>query len=141
MNATALETLPHEAVVDEHGLAAVTLSANWADERATHEDQLHVEHFSVWREADLLPPEIGTRIPGMRAGDEAKVALSSGQAVSPWDAAKQLSTKPAHFDHHHRPGSEVDPLLGRFYPQGFLHGAMGIFDDAVEPARSQHCRK
>lgn len=135
MNATALETFPHEAVVDEHGLAAVTLSVNWSDERATHEDQLHVEHFSVWREADLLPPEIGTHIPGMRAGDEAKVALSSGQAVSSWDAARQLSTKPAHFDHHHRPGLEVYPLLGRFYPQGFLHGAMGIFDDAVEPAR------
>lgn len=135
MNATATSRGSHEAELDEHGLASVTLSVNWSDGRACHEDRLHVEKFSVWREADLLPPEIGTNIPGMRAGARAKTAFSSGEAVPPWDASRQLSTKPARFDRHHRHGLEVDPRLGRFYPQGFLHGTQGIFNEAAEPAR------
>ena len=135
MNATAPETFPLGSVVDEHGLAAVTLSVNWADDRAKHEDQLHVEHFSVWREADILPLEIGAAIAGMKAGDEAHAALSPGEAIDPWDPARQVTAKPTRFDQHHRPGLEVSPRLGRFYPQGFLHGVRGIFDDAVEPAR------
>jgi len=135
MNATAPGASPHETTVGEHGLAAVTLSVNWSDDRAIHEDHLHVEHFSVWREADILPLEIGPHIPGMEAGDEAEAALPSGKAVQLWDAARQISTRPERFDRHHRPGLEVSPRLGRFYPQGFLHGVQGIIDDATEPAR------
>jgi hypothetical protein len=134
MNARAPLRDPQQAEVDEHGLASVTLSVNWCDGRATHENQLHVDKFSVWREADLLPPEISANIPGMRAEDEAKAALSSGETVA-WTPARQVSTKPARFDCHHRRGLDVKPRLGRFYPQGFLHGIQGIFNHAVEPTR------
>ena len=44
-----------ESVSEEHGLASATLAVTWADARAVHEDQLHVDRFSVWREIDLLP--------------------------------------------------------------------------------------
>lgn len=81
MNATAPGTVTHEAVAGEHRLAAVTLSVNWSDDRATHEDQVRVEHFSVWREADLLPQEIGVKIPGMIAGDEADTALTPRRSI------------------------------------------------------------
>lgn len=135
MNATAPSILPHETVVDEHGLASVTLSLNWSDGRATHEDQLHVEKFSVWREADLLPAGIGTRIPGMRAGDEAQAMLQEGESVARWESCREIATQSACFDRHYRAGLDVRPRLGRFYPQGFLHGVKGIFKEAMEPFR------
>jgi len=38
----------YASVLDKHGLASVTLSAGWSDGRAAHEEQLHMEKFSVW---------------------------------------------------------------------------------------------
>jgi len=135
MNTKAPSTLLHETVVDVHGLASMTLAVNWSDGRARHEDQLHVEKFSIWREADLLPAGIGTRIPGMQAGDEAQVILQAGELTPPWKNCREIATRPMHFDRNYRRGLDVRPRLGRFYPQGFLHGVKGIFKEALQPFR------
>ncbi len=135
MTRLAHSTSNEPQVLDEHGLAAVTLSVNWLDQRAHHEEQLHVEKLSVWREADTLPPEIGQHLPGLRAGDELQASLPAGKWLEPWQLQQQITTRPSRFDRHHRRGLEVTPRLGRFYPQGFLQGVQGIFKDAVTPAR------
>lgn len=135
MNTLAPLSSDDESVLDEHGLASVTLTVNWSDDRAAHEDQSYVKKFSAWREADILPPDISLRIPGMRAGDQAQAMLQPGDVISTWDPARQVSTKPSGFDRHHRRGLEVEPRLGRFYPQGFFQGVHGIFSEGVEPAR------
>ena len=57
MNSQAHSEEAEKTALDKHGLASVTLSVNWSDQRALHEEQLYVERFSVWREADTLPPE------------------------------------------------------------------------------------
>jgi len=121
--------------LDEHGLAAVTLSVNWSDARAAHEERLHVEKFSAWREADILPPDIGKKIPGMRAGDHAQALVQPGEATDTWESTRQFSVKPSCFDRHHRRGLVVEPHLGRFYPRGFFQGVPGIYSDPAEPAR------
>jgi len=121
--------------VDKHGLASVTLTVNWSDQRASHEEQLHVEKFSVWREADTLPPEIGLNIPGMHAGEERQAMLQPGELLDSWTASRVISTDPARFDRNHHPGLVVEPRVGRFYPQGFFTGVPGIFSEAVTPAR------
>jgi len=126
MNALAPSTSDQEIELDEHGLASATFTVNWSDDRAAHEEQLHVEKFSVWREADILPPEIGRKIPGMRAADQAQAMLQPGEMIDSWDSARLFSTKPSRFDRHHRHGLEVEPRLGRFYPQGFFQGVRGI---------------
>ena len=54
-----------EDVLVGHGLASAILTLSWSDDRALHEEQSYIEKFSVWREADLLPPDIGLKIPGM----------------------------------------------------------------------------
>lgn len=135
MNATSPSTFPHETVVDAHGVASMTLVVNWSDGRATHEDQLHVEKFSIWREADLLPAAIGTRISGMQAGDEAQTILKAGESLPPWKSCREIATRSMHFDRHYRRGLDVRPRLGRFYPQGFLHGVKGIFKEDLKPFR------
>lgn len=124
-----------QSTLDEHGLASVTLTLNWTDDRAVHEEQLHMEKFSVWREADILPPDIGLKIPGMRAGDQARANLEPGEKIDAWEPTRQISTHPSRFDRHHRRGLVVEPRLGRFYPQGFFRNVQGILSDAVEPAR------
>ena len=124
-----------EAVLDGHGLASAILTLSWSDDRALHEEQSYIEKFSVWREADLLPPDIGLKIPGMRAGDRAQATLKPGEVTDIWEPTRQISTHPSRFNRHHRRGLKVEPRRGRFYPQAFFQGFQGIFKDAAEPAR------
>ena len=135
MKAIRTENLEEDKVLDSHGLAAVTFVLRWSDARAAHEDEMHVETFSVWREADVLPAPIGPKIPGMHAGDYAEAALSAGEVTGVWDAARQVFGSTSGFDRVYRRGLDVEPRTGRFYPQGFFHGFPEIVREAVAPAR------
>ncbi len=135
MNAMTMPSAAAENTLDGHGLASVTFTLNWSDSRATHENHMHVERFSVWREADILPPEIGRAIPGMRTGDHARTNLLDDEILAAWNPTLQVSANPSRFDRRHRRGIEVEPRLGRFYPQGFFHSVRGILGDVVQPAR------
>ncbi|MGD8874979.1 MAG: methyltransferase domain-containing protein [Gammaproteobacteria bacterium] len=135
MKAIRMENLGENKALDSQGLAAVTFVLRWSDARAEHEDEMHVEKFSVWREADFLPAAIGPNIPGMHAGDCAEAALSAGEATGSWDAGLQISGSTSGFDRTYRRGLDVEPRVGRFYPQGFFHGFPEIVREAVAPAR------
>ena len=135
MNAISMHSQEEDAVLGSQGLAAMTFTLHWSDGRATHQDELHVPKFSVWREADFLAGGLGQKIPGMRVGDGAQAELSAGELTGAWDASQEFSTSPDHFDRQYRRGLTVEPRCGRFYPQGFFHGAHGVVREALEPAR------
>lgn len=135
MNATSMHKLETDKRLDSQGLAALTFALHWSDGRAQHEDEMHLEKFSVWREADFLPAAIGAKLAGMRVGDAAQAALSAGEVTGARDAARQVSGSPSGFDRTYRRGLDVEPRLGRFYPQGYFHGFSEIVREAVEPAR------
>ncbi len=135
MSATSIQKPGEDKALDSQGLAAVTFTLLWSDGRAEHEDQMHIEKFSAWREADLLPAAIRSGIFGMRAGDSAEAALSVGELTGCWDAARQVAGSPSGFDRSYRRGLDVEPRLGRYYPQGFFHGFQEIVREATEPAR------
>ena len=135
MKATRMESLEEDKALDSQGLASVTFSLHWSDARAEHEDEMHVEKFSVWREADFLPAPIGPKIPGMHAGDTVAAEVTAGEVTGAWDAGRQVSGSASGFDRVYRRGLDVEPRVGRFYPQGFFHGFPEIVREAVEPAR------
>ena len=135
MNAASMQKPEGDKVLERQGLAALTFTLHWSDGRVAHEDEMHVEQFSVFREADFLPTEIGTRLAGMRAGDSAQATLPAGEVTGAWDAARQISGSPSRFDRAYRRGLAVEPRYGRFYPRGIFHGLQGILQEAVEPAR------
>jgi SAM-dependent methyltransferase len=122
-------------LLDDHGIAAVTLGIEWADNRAHHENHLHVERFSVFREADALPYEIAGAIAGMAQGERVSTSKADTHDVDSWNDTGQKRASPSDFDKHHQHGRVVEPRLGRFYPQGFFHRIPGVFEDAVIPAR------
>jgi hypothetical protein len=47
MNNLATSINHDEQFLDDYGLASVTLTVNWSDARARHEEQLHMENFSL----------------------------------------------------------------------------------------------
>jgi SAM-dependent methyltransferase len=141
MNPETSTQCPDERLSETHGylddqsLAAVTLSINWSDSRASHENHLHVDRFSVFREADSLPQEIADAIIGLGQGDHVSTSKSGVYGIEAWSLSRQQTTSPRQFDSHHQRGLVVEPRLGRFYPLGFFHRIPGIFEDAVIPAR------
>jgi len=135
VNATSMQNLEEVNVLESHGLAAITFTLHWSDGRVVHEDEMHIEKFSVWREADFLPADIGQKIAGMHVGDCAHAALPAGELTSEWNSARQFSAVPSGFDTRYRRGPEIEPRCGRFYPQGFFHGCHGIVRESLEPAR------
>ncbi len=58
MNAASMQKPEGDKVLERQGLAALTFTLHWSDGRVAHEDEMHVEQFSVFREADFLPTEI-----------------------------------------------------------------------------------
>jgi len=135
MNAVINQKPEQDRVIKSQGLAALTFTLHWSDGKVAHEDEMHLEQFSVFREADFLPTEIGTQLAGMRAGDSAQATLPAGEVTGAWDAARQVSGSPSRFDRGYRRGLEVEPHYGRFYPRGIFHGLQGIVREAIEPAR------
>ena len=135
MNAVINQKPEQDKVIQSQGLAALTFTLHWSDGKVAHEEEMHLEQFSVFREADFLPTEIGTQLAGMRAGDSAQATLPAGEVTGAWDAARQVSGSPSRFDRAYRRGLEVEPHYGRFYPRGIFHGLQGIVQEAVEPAR------
>lgn len=123
------------SVLNDHGLAAVTLGIAWSDDRAHHENYLRVERFSVFREADALPREIAGGIAGMAQGEMLSIPKAEIDGIDNWSENREKRAAPRHFDSHLRRGMVVEPRSGRFYPQGFFHGIPGIAEEAVTPAR------
>jgi len=135
MNATNAHKLEQDTVLGSRGLAAMTFTLNWSDGRAAHEDEMHIKKFNVWREADFLPADVGEKLAVMHAGDCVQAVWPAGELTGVWDASRQFSATPSGFDRHYRRGLAVEPRCGRFYPQGFFHGAHGVVREALEPAR------
>ena len=135
MNVTSMQNPEEGNVLESHGLAVITFTLQWSDGRAVHEDEMHVEKFSVWREADFLPVDIGQKIAGMHGGDYAHAAVPAGELTGVWSTARQFSVIPSGFDTRHRRGQEIEPRCGRFYPQAFFQGCHGIVRESLEPAR------
>ncbi len=136
MNAIhGLEHIDQSPILEAQGLARATLTLEWEDGLARHRDELHVERLSVWREADLLPPDIGQNLPGMRAGDIARAYADSGELTGPWNPDRVLRISSAAFDRSRMRALGVRPHVGRFYPQGFFKGLADVFGETLLPAR------
>jgi SAM-dependent methyltransferase len=111
----------NEQKIGPHGIASVTLTARWTDGRAQHEDHLHVEKFSVFRQQDCFPAEFAGRISDMQQGDTISARFVAGEITGSWDTSLSLETSPSVFDRHFLRGLQIDPRAGRFYPGGFFH--------------------
>ncbi len=131
----------NEPILEANGLAAVTLTAIWSDGIAEHEDRKHFGNFSVFREIDLLPPDIASKLIGMRPGNCAEQQISADEIVGEWLEERQIVTDMNSFDSHYQRGLVVTPHAGRFYPQGYLHGTRDIVRETIAPMRVIKCEQ
>lgn len=135
---TAEKVIVHtdnEQNIGPYELASVTLTLRWTDGRAQHEDHLHFEKFSVFRQQVSLPAQLARRIRDMQQGESIRAKFTAGEITGIWDPSLSLVTSPSAFDRHFLRGLEIDPRPGRFYPRGFFHHIGGIAREETIPAR------
>ncbi|MFW5734138.1 MAG: methyltransferase domain-containing protein [Oceanidesulfovibrio sp.] len=70
-----------------------------------------------------------------RAGDSVLIAYSPGELVWPERESAILRLPLADFQKRNISGRELEPRLGRFYPQGMLRGILGVYPSTMAPCR------
>ncbi len=111
-------------------LANVHFRLHWSEHGIKHEDRLHAQNVNLWR--DYFPAGLGDALLGLEPGAVVRAPLEPGKHVPAHDPAKvrriaRTAFKPA------TPG--IEPMLGRFYPQGLLRGLPGVFPQTILPFR------
>jgi len=88
--------------------------------------------FNLWR--DLLPDSVRSALEGAAAGEKLHFEASPGRILPDLDDRQRFTVARSRFDHR-RPGRQVEPRQGRFYPKGLLSGISQVFPQNVEPFR------
>jgi SAM-dependent methyltransferase len=101
-----------------------------------HEEEWHVPQFSVLRESLFLPKALGEGLFGLAQGETVTAHLKAGEAVDATWLERDCVTLPLRaFDTALIPGMQLMPRVGRFYPQGVIHGWHGANRDDRRPLR------
>jgi FKBP-type peptidyl-prolyl cis-trans isomerase 2 len=120
------------ARIDSDSVADVRMRLGWESEGARHEEVLTARGLNLWR--DLLPAQVHKQLEGLSAGEKIRITADPGQVLPGREDRLAFSLPRKRFDAR-RPGLEVMPRRGRFYPKGLLSGLPQVFPQNVEPFR------
>ena len=112
---------------------SVQASLSWQSNEATHIDSQFIGNLNIWR--DYFPPEIQHRLEGCARGSTISHDLSAGEALPGFSSAEVHTVKPQQFNRHFSSQLELEPRLGRFYPQGLFENIPGNNSSNYQPCR------
>jgi SAM-dependent methyltransferase len=137
MNAPEMTTFssPSAHALTLNSVAAVTFWVRWSDGAVEHEEEWHVPRFSVLRESLFLPKALGDGLFGLEPGQSLHAQLKAGEVLDAWLERDCVSLPQHAFDRQLLPGIELVPRVGRFYPQGVIHGWQGANREDRRPLR------
>ena len=113
-------------------LANILFRLHWEEHGVRHEDSFYAQNVNLWR--DVFPAGLEKEILGMKAGESRHVDLKPGAHVPVRDMRKVM-TVPRKAFKVPAGQTDIEPLQGRFYPQGVLRGLPGIYPQNVQPFR------
>ena len=113
----------------------VDFTLAWQSGDMTHEELLHADPVSLWR--DVLDPDLVRQLLGCGEGASASVEIPAARFFAPHDARRIVRVRPSQVQPAN--GTAVSLRLGRFYPQGLLHGVGGIYRVTSAPCRYLGC--
>lgn len=105
----------------------------WRSQQATHTDCYQANQVNIWR--DIFPQMLRERLVGSGPGENIDLPIPARQAVPPFEKRKLFDVKRRQFDSGAREIQPVTPLVGRFYPKGFLKDVSGVFRNNITPFR------
>ncbi|MBU1191214.1 MAG: methyltransferase domain-containing protein [Gammaproteobacteria bacterium] len=104
----------------------------WQSDHATHIDRQYFEKINLWR--DYFPQDLSDRLNAAAPGDVIMIDVAVGELVAPFDPALVQRMKRHQFNTQPRPGMQVEPRVGRFYPATFFDTPLFFYGD-YRPSR------
>lgn len=109
----------------------ITFTLSWQSGDISHQERLHADPVSVWR--DVLDPRLVKQLRGQGEGATASVTLAAAAFPTPRDPRRMVRVRPSQVQTV--TGQPFRPRVGRFYPQGLLRGVGGIYRVTTAPCR------
>ncbi len=121
------------AVIDAYSRATVQFTLTWNSTATQHIERLWANPVSFWR--DILDPGLVSKLKGKDAGDHASVTIPANRFPFPYEEHKKIVIRADQFQGFDGNGDPLVPSMGRFYPQGMLHGVGNVFTVSTAPCR------
>jgi ubiquinone/menaquinone biosynthesis C-methylase UbiE len=111
---------------------ALEVAMHWNSGDISHCDRRYFEKISLWR--DFFPEDLGECLRDAPVGQSANVAISAGEIVPGHDRNLIQQLKREQFLSSPRPGLNVVPQAGRWYPATFFDTPL-FFRGDTRPGR------
>ncbi len=101
---------------------ALEIALCWSSGQATHFDRRYFDKINLWR--DYFPRDLGECLNSAEPGDVIAMNVAAGELVQPFDRGLIQRIKRHQFKTQPRPGMNIEPRVGRFYPGTFFDTAL-----------------
>ena len=119
--------------IDRTSRLTVEFTLSWSSGTMTHLERYYADPVSSWR--DVLDDGLVSGLLGRGAGACAEVAIGAGRFHTPRDERRVVRVRPAQFQGLDGAGNPLVPRVGRYYPEGLLHGVGGVYQQSTSPCR------
>jgi ubiquinone/menaquinone biosynthesis C-methylase UbiE len=97
---------------------ALEMAVHWRCDQAEHTDRRYFEKVSIWR--DFFPGDLGERLRDVPAGMTITADMPAGELVPGHDKQLVQRLRREQFISSPRPGLNILPQAGRWYPATFF---------------------
>lgn len=119
--------------IDRTSRLTVEFTLSWSSGTMTHLERYYADPVSSWR--DVLDDGLVSGLLGRGAGACAEVAIGAARFHAPRDERRVVRVRPAQFQGLDGAGNPLVPRVGRYYPEGLLHGVGGVYQQSTSPCR------
>lgn len=119
--------------MDTSTLGNIEAAVSWRSPYARHTDRLYVERVNFWR--DVFPGDLAERLSRAPPDTVCRQSVEAGELVAARDPALVRRLRTTQFNRQPRPGLNLTPRVGRFYPLNLLQGLDGFFSQDRRPFR------
>ncbi len=119
--------------IHSSALAAIEFQLRWQSQLASHVDGYFGPKINFWR--DFMPQALQEALMDKSVGDEVEVSLPNDDIILPYTTNNIFTLQRDQFNRNCLRGRQIDPHLGRYYPQKFLQNLKGAVQEKITPFR------
>ena len=117
----------------KNSLVSLEMSLQWQGVHARHQSRQYFSKANLWR--DIFPAAMIDVFSEVKEGAEAQRTIAAGGLLEPYDPKQVITIQASQFNREPRPGINITPRLGRFYPRNLVRDNRDITAEDTRPMR------